>query len=408
MFVTLKYVRTLSAGSCASWRLHGRRLCTNQHFKKQASASVRPRTKEMVVRELQEGSKLMFGGVAIVSALLASGGFVIETVKSLNPLKPPGVMLQLRKPDGELMDVHVQRRGSGDVTVVLDGGVGETSFDWDKVATEVATFAVVLSVDRPGLGFSQPGALPRTSMQIVREYKQLLEQLNVTGNVVLVGHGFGGYNMRALAKELEMGAGNSLKCRGLVLVDALQENVRSELESVSDAVRKLLTDMDRNGEMVLRLSRIGFLRLINVVQHSKLVAKYSAAALPYVEYFSPSPAHREGVLRENQAIPETEQHFRDSMSCVTPFEFPCVVLSHGKADLFDSMKMQAGVTQHVVEELEHKWQDAQTKLANTISTRSVHRVITEAGHDIHHERPEEVAKAVRAIVDEIHGGVGGN
>ncbi|KAG7382508.1 Epsin-1, required for endocytosis and actin patch assembly [Phytophthora pseudosyringae] len=362
-------------------------------------------TKQMVVTELKEVGKLMFGGLAVTTALIASGGFVIETVKTLNPMDPPGFKLQVSGADGQPTDVHVQRRGGGDVTVLLDGGVGETSFDWDKVAADVAEFATVLSVDRPGLGFSKPGALPRTSMQIVGEYKQVLEQLNVTGKLVLVAHGAGGYNMRELAQELEVSAGPAPKCEGLVLVDALQENLRGELEGVSEVVHQSLSDMDSNGEMVLRMSRFGLIRLINVVQHAKSVAKYSPVALPYVEHFSPSPAHREGALRENQAIPETEQRFRDAAAGSAPFEFPCVVLSHGKAGMFDSMKMQAGVTPQMLADLERKWLDAQTKLAHTVSKRSVHVVVNDAGHCIHHEKPEEVTKAVRALVDEIHGDV---
>ncbi|CAI5747184.1 unnamed protein product [Peronospora destructor] len=336
----------------------------------------------MVVTELKEVGKLTFGGLAVVTALIASGGFVIETIKTLKPMTPPGFMVQVAGSDGELIDVHVQRRGDGDVTVLLDGGVGETSFDWDNVAADVAEFATVVSVDRPGLGFSKPGAKSRTSTQIVSEYKQILEKLNVTGDVVLVAHGAGGYNMRQLAEELKMTPGSSPTCGGLVLVDTLQETLRGKLESVSPVVHKSLSEMDGNGELVLRLARLGLIRLINVVQYSKLSTKYSAAALPYVQYFLPSPAHREGVLREAQAIPETEQRFRDSASVATPFEFPCVVLSHGKAGMFGSMKMQKGLVSG--------W---------CISW------FTMPAHCIHHEKPEVVAKAVRALVDEIHGDV---
>ncbi|KAI9982935.1 hypothetical protein PInf_006739 [Phytophthora infestans] len=350
--------------------------------------TVRP-TKQMVATELKEVGKLMISGLAVTSALIASGGFVIETVKTMNPMSPPGFLLQVS---------DLARLGTGDVTVLFDGGVGETSFDWDKVAVDVAKFATVISIDRPGLGFSKPGVLPRTSSQIVKEYKQVLEKLNVNGKVVLVGHGAGGYNMRQLAQELKE------RYTDRILVDALQENLRQELESVSEVVHKSLEEMDSNGEMVLRLSRFGLVRPINVVQHSKMAEKYSPVALPFVESFAPSPAHREGALRENQAIPETEQHFRDSTG-LTPFDFPCVVLSHGKTGMFDTMKVQAGVTPKTLADLERKWLDAQTKLANTVSKRSVHLVVSDAGHCIHHEKPQEVTKAVRALVDEIHGDV---
>lgn len=60
----------------------------------------------------------------------------------------------------------------------------------------MSKFATVVSIDRPGLGFSPPGPLPRTSMQIASEYLQVLKKLNISHQVILVGHGAGGYNMR--------------------------------------------------------------------------------------------------------------------------------------------------------------------------------------------------------------------
>lgn len=135
-------------------------------------------------------------GVVIATALVASSGFVIESMKRVNPKPAPGRFVQIKDDDGNAVQVHLQRLGSGDVTVIFDGGVGETSFDWDKVAQDVSKFASVLSIDRPGLGFSTKGKSPRTAEQVAKEYAQVLDALNVRGKVVLVAHGAGGYNMR--------------------------------------------------------------------------------------------------------------------------------------------------------------------------------------------------------------------
>ncbi|RLN96536.1 hypothetical protein BBJ28_00003469 [Nothophytophthora sp. Chile5] len=354
--------------------------CLRRFASKNAAPEPRPTarpTKGMVVTELKEVLKLMAKGLVLTAGLISSCGYVIETTKTMSGMKPPGSLLKITDEQGEAVTIHVQRKGAGDVTVLFDGGVGETSFDWDKVADQVAAFASVVSI---------------------------LERLNVTGKIILVAHGAGGYNMRELAEELKQTTtAQSPTCEGLVLVDALQENLREEMEGVSEEVRQSLTAMDGNGETVLRLARIGFIRLISVVQHAKFVDKFSPVALPYVEYFSPSPAHREGALRENQGIPQTEQRFRDSAAAAGPFAFPCVVLSHGKTGMFDGMKVEAGVSPETLVELERKWLEAQTKLAHTVSSRSVHLVVKDAGHCIHHEKPEEITKAVRALVDELHG-----
>lgn len=192
-----------------------------------------------------------------------------------------------------------------------------------------------------------------------------------------------------------------VKCEGLVLVDALQENLRRELESVSPAVKESLETMDANGATVLALSRFGIIRMINNVQRDKFVKRYSPIALPYVEYYLPSPAHRQGALWENQGIPLTEERFRD-----TPFgrgfEFPCVVLTHGKPDMFDGMKANPGIDTSTIIAMERKWQSAQQKLVDEVSAKpSVHITVPEVGHNIQHEQPEEVTRVVRALVNEL-------
>lgn len=192
-----------------------------------------------------------------------------------------------------------------------------------------------------------------------------------------------------------------IKCEGLVLVDALQEHLRRELESVSPAVKESLKTMDANGETVLSLARFGIIRMINSIQRDKFVKRYSPIALPYVEHYLPSPAHRQGALWENQGIPLTEERFRD-----TPFgrgfEFPCVVLSHGNPDMFDGMKANPGIDVNTISAMERKWQKAQEKLVEEVSAKpSVHITVPEIGHNIQHEQPEDVTRVVRALVNEL-------
>ncbi|DAZ94932.1 TPA: hypothetical protein N0F65_012649 [Lagenidium giganteum] len=352
-------------------------------------------TKEMLVHEGKEMLSLFVGGIAAVTALLVSGGFAIETGKAYNPPPPPGSLVELQDQDGKTLKIHYQKQGNGPVTVLLDGGVGETSFDWEKVSEQLAQFATVVSIDRPGLGFSTQGQEPRTATLIASEYSALLNKLNLPKNVILVGHGAGGYSMRELAWQLDQ-CTIGPKCNGLVLVDALEENLRGELESVSEPVKDALAKMDSNGQLVLALAYIGLVRLIGVVQHSQLAAKYSALALPFVEYFSPTPAHRRAALRENEAIAQTEQHFRESAPRSRPL--PAVVLSHGRTGMFTSMKFQQGVDEVAIRALETKWQEGQQRLAKTVG--AVQIVVPEAGHNIQQEKPEEVVKAVRALIEE--------
>lgn len=78
----------------------------------------------------------MQGTVAVV-ALVATSGYVIESTKQWNPMPAPGTFVEIEDEHGAPIKIHLQQKGSGQFTVIFDGGVGETSFDWDKVMDQV-------------------------------------------------------------------------------------------------------------------------------------------------------------------------------------------------------------------------------------------------------------------------------
>ena len=91
--------------------------------------------------------------------------------------------------------MNIDCSGQGSPTVILESGSGGPSIDWLVVQPEVEKFARVCSYKRAGYGWSDSGAEPRSSLQIARELKQLL-QATGEGPYVLVGHSMGGYDIR--------------------------------------------------------------------------------------------------------------------------------------------------------------------------------------------------------------------
>jgi pimeloyl-ACP methyl ester carboxylesterase len=104
--------------------------------------------------------------------------------------------------------------GSGSPTVVFDSGWEDWAPSWSKVQPEVARFTRACSYDRAGAGFSEPGPMPRTSVRIAEELRTALHHAGITGPYILVGHAFGGDNVRTFA-DLYMP-----EVAGLVMVDA--------------------------------------------------------------------------------------------------------------------------------------------------------------------------------------------
>src|SRR6476660_3234553 len=78
-------------------------------------------------------------------------------------------------PPGQLVDVggyrlHINCTGAGSPTVVIDAGWGDWSASWSSwVQPDVAKTTRVCTYDRAGMGYSEPGSLPRNAQQFAKE-----------------------------------------------------------------------------------------------------------------------------------------------------------------------------------------------------------------------------------------------
>lgn len=108
----------------------------------------------------------------------------------------------------------------GKPTVIMDAGYGDFSKAWNKIIGDISRLSNVLIYDRAGLGKSETSSNPRTSREIVKELKELLIEAKINPPYILVGHSFGGVNMRMFATEYQN------EVCGLVLVDSTPEDYR--------------------------------------------------------------------------------------------------------------------------------------------------------------------------------------
>jgi pimeloyl-ACP methyl ester carboxylesterase len=118
--------------------------------------------------------------------------------------------------------------GSGSPTVVFDAGWEDWSPAWSTIQPVIARHTRACTYDRAGSGFSLPGPMPRTSAEIARELHTALHTAHIPGPYLLVGHSFGGYNVRAFA-DLYMP-----EVYGAVLVDIESGDVESAKDRATD------------------------------------------------------------------------------------------------------------------------------------------------------------------------------
>ncbi len=146
-------------------------------------------------------------------------------------------------PTGHLVDVgghrlHLDCRGSGAPTVVIENGSGEFSFDWREVQAGIERFTRVCTYDRAGYAWSDLGPFPRTYEQINDELATALAAANEKAPFVLVGHSYGAFLVRSFVRD------RPALVAGVVFAEATHEDqyvsMRGKLVRLRDLARPIV------------------------------------------------------------------------------------------------------------------------------------------------------------------------
>ena len=253
--------------------------------------------------------------------------------------------------------LYIDCRGQGSPTVIIDAGMGGFSLEWRHVQTRLAKQVRVCSYDRAGYGHSESGPLPRTSARIARELHQLLTKAEVPGPYLLVGHSFGGYNIRHFAHDYPEDT------MGLVLIDASHPSQFKRFPRKN--LPAAFLDKDRPQRMVTR---------------------------PIMPENYPAELRREAFLqmasyKARRAQGSEFRHFRTSAEQVRQLalpDVPILVLSRGRQVWPDTT---------YGDRMERIWTDLQSELGN-LSDRTLHLIAANSGHSIHFDQPDAVSNAV--------------
>src|SRR5438876_11407973 len=122
---------------------------------------------------------LLISTVAVSGQQVASGG----TSPADTVYAQPGKLVSV---NGSRLNLYCM--GSGSPTVIFDAGWEDWAPSWAIVQPRVAEWTRACTFDRAGVGFSDAGAMPRTSMRIADELHSALHNAGVAGPYILVGH----------------------------------------------------------------------------------------------------------------------------------------------------------------------------------------------------------------------------
>jgi pimeloyl-ACP methyl ester carboxylesterase len=152
-------------------------------------------------------------GLLLLLALAGASYQAVATSVDARRFPEPGQLIDI---DG--IQLKLNCTGQGSPTVVLEAGLGDVLIGWKRVQSPIAEFSRVCSYDRAGYGGSDPGPMARTSAQIAKELHTLLQKAGEKPPYLLVGHSFGGYNVRVFNGQYPD------QVAGIVLVDSTQED----------------------------------------------------------------------------------------------------------------------------------------------------------------------------------------
>jgi pimeloyl-ACP methyl ester carboxylesterase len=290
---------------------------------------------------------------------LALVGYIYESLAEASDTKAS-------PPPGQLVDVggyrlHINCTGSGSPTVVIVAGAGDCSTTWGGVVQpEVAKTTRVCTYDRAGLGWSESSANPGDAAQFARELHTLLQNANVTGPYMMVGHSLGGMIVRIFAHDY------ASEVLGVVLIDSMNP------KQVTPALSKSLAQQYSLQALIARFG-IGRLLVKLPAIAPSMPAGYEAYYPLYVR-----PGSLQASAKEYRALPDSA---REAAAVKSFGDLPLTVLT-AKGNTNPG------------------WPEWQAELLQ-LSSNSQHLFAEHSGHPIQLDEPEAAVAAILQIVQQV-------
>jgi pimeloyl-ACP methyl ester carboxylesterase len=277
--------------------------------------------------------------------------------------------------------------GEGSPAVVFDSGGNQPGYTWKLVQPEVAKSTRACWYDRAGYGWSDPAPAPRTSADIADDLHKLLRAAGVPPPYVLVGHSFGGFNIRVFAAQ------NRSEVAGMVLVDSADEfpypgPMPDSLRAPGSYIPRFLWGA---GSVVMDfLAQVGVGRLIDngVPPADGRLSEQDVGLIHSLQLQAKAwdAQNKEGLDRDGQVAQVRAVHSLGNIPLV-------VLTAAGGIPRGDDE-----VSQAVAAFMHWRISTTQARLA-TLSTRGRQIVLEHSGHMIPFDAPEAVIDAVQSVME---------
>jgi pimeloyl-ACP methyl ester carboxylesterase len=323
--------------------------------------------------------RLFLVGSAVLGVLLL-GGAVYEDVRAAGDAEH-------YPPPGKLVDIggyrlHLDCVGQGSPTVVIDAGAGNWSVAWTGIQDQLVGETRICTFDRAGLGWSDPGIRPRTSLAMADELYLLLHNAGIPPPFVMVGHSLGGYNARVFTDR------HRNEVAGLVLVDSAHEG---QWRALPIEVSEFKDDGLHQLYVAKVIARLGLLHLLNV--SNPQVDRVPSVLRPAYRANLAQAKIYDAWHSEMQSVDKSAAEVNATRSIG---DLPLVVVSAGHS--FDAFKR---IANHIPFDKANKtWLDLQSDLAR-LSSNTTQLIDPAATHDINFDDPDLIVKGIRIVLSKV-------
>jgi pimeloyl-ACP methyl ester carboxylesterase len=298
----------------------------------------------------------------------------------------PGRMVAVEP--GRRLNLYCQ--GHGAPTVIFDAGLAEEASTWGLVQPAVARRTRACAYDRAGIGFSDPARRPGSSGAIADDLWRLTQAAHLTPPFVLVGHSYGGLNVKLFA------ARHPRATAGLVLVDPSQENEMSEKAIVQPDWQTAFVDPQlADYRTCVAKARRGMSHAefdgCNVEGNPIYSAAINRAHLARRS----QPGFQAALLSEDEQLGRGWSGEEMRAAARSFGAMPLIVLTAPP----HSGPLAPGISQALRDAMNrgyNRWNDESAAL----STRGARRRIANSGHYIHWDQPEVVIAAINEVLDQ--------
>jgi pimeloyl-ACP methyl ester carboxylesterase len=332
-----------------------------------------------------------WAGRIVLSALVLLLVLVVTTL--LLGAKAKADLIAKFPPTGQMVDVggyrlHINCQGNGSPTVVMEAGLTEPSLMWALVQPQVSTSTRVCVYDRAGLGWSDVSPKPRTAELMVEELHTLLQNANVAGPYVLVGHSTGGMLVRLYAHSYPA------EVVGMVLVDAQHEDQFARLSTeIQQGIQAMFAQSDQDLPLYRAVVATGIGALVPAIGALADTPQLPSPAREAVSALALSdPKFAEARVAEQDAIFESLEQVR-AAHITSLGNIPLIVLYRGIVD-----SPTPGMTP---EENQQWWFELQTELA-ALSPQGELVLADRSGHHIQLDQPDLVINAIEQVLAATH------